>query len=96
MTAQPGIIPRGVRADLPIEELRRRPLPARSADETARLWELLHIDERPDPCATKNCIFRQLALETCERAHCPYAWAGRSREDQARRDAQDAERKAAR
>jgi hypothetical protein len=39
-------LPLGVRIDLPIEELRLRPLPSRSADEIARLLELLRPHEK--------------------------------------------------
>jgi len=43
----------------------------------------------PNPCVATNCILIELPLERCERERCCFAWARRSREDRARREAKD-------
>lgn len=49
----------------------------------------------PNPCELFQCLTIKEPLAHCERVmKCPHAWARRSREDRAQRDASDAERKA--
>jgi hypothetical protein len=47
-------------------------------------------EDYPNACETLRCPEETRTVWDCEEAHCPHAWARRSREDRRRREEKDA------